>query len=107
MTHAEILETWRSYLSDTRRRSAHTVRAYVASAARLLDALPGSSWPTLALLDAPALRRQLAARRADGLGNASAARELSALKSFIAFARDGLRCRMTFPMPRETEQPHD
>ena len=88
MTDAEILEAWRSYLSDTRRRSAHTVRAYVASAARLLDALPGSSWPTLARLDAPALRRQLAARRADGIGNASAARELSALKSFIAFARD-------------------
>ena len=40
MTEADILEAWRSYLSDTRRRSAHTVRAYVARAARLLDALP-------------------------------------------------------------------
>src|SRR5690606_25013581 len=37
--------------------------------------------------DAPALRQQLAARRAEGIGNVSAARELSALKAFIAFAR--------------------
>ena len=33
------------------------------------------------------MRAQMARRRADGLGNASAARELSALKGFIAFAR--------------------
>jgi integrase/recombinase XerC len=33
------------------------------------------------------LRAHLAARRSEGLGNASTARELSALKAFIAFAR--------------------
>jgi len=33
------------------------------------------------------LRAQLARRRAEGIGNASAARELSALKAFIMFAR--------------------
>ncbi|MGB3712475.1 MAG: tyrosine recombinase XerC [Erythrobacter sp.] len=33
------------------------------------------------------MRAHLASRRADGLSNASAARELSALKAFIAFAR--------------------
>jgi integrase/recombinase XerC len=88
MSKSEILGAWRSYLSDTRRRSEHTVRAYVASAARLLDALPDSGWPALAQLDGHALRRQLAARRAEGIGNVSAARELSALKSFISFARE-------------------
>lgn len=88
MTRAEILEEWGAYLAQSRRRSPHTVRAYVASAARLLDQLGDPDWPTLARLEGPALRSQLAHRRAEGIGNASAARELSALKSFIAFARD-------------------
>ncbi|OJS82709.1 recombinase XerC [Escherichia coli] len=45
------------------------------------------SWRDVARIDGPALRAQLAARRADGIGNASAARELSALKAFVAFAK--------------------
>ncbi|MDG2002670.1 MAG: tyrosine recombinase XerC [Novosphingobium sp.] len=88
MTPADILEAWRGHLAQGRRRSPHTVRAYVATAARLLDHLGESDWTALANLDANALRRQLAERRAAGLGNASAARELSALKAFVAFARD-------------------
>lgn len=87
MTRADILEAWTNHLADGRRRSPHTVRAYGATAARLLDALGDTSWPALARLDAAALRQQLARRRAEGLTNASAARELSALKQFIAFAR--------------------
>lgn len=87
MTRADILEAWTVHLSEGRRRSPHTVRAYGATAARLLDTLEDANWPTLARLDAAALRQQLARRRAEGLGNASAARELSALKQFIAFAR--------------------
>ena len=87
MTSAEILEAWGGYLAHGRRRSPHTVRAYVATAARLLDELGAANWPALARLDGLALRGQLARRRAVGIGNASAARELSALKSFIAFAR--------------------
>ncbi|HSG34607.1 MAG TPA: tyrosine recombinase XerC [Sphingomonadaceae bacterium] len=87
MTRAELLGEWRDYLAHSRRRSPHTVRAYVACAARLLDNLGESDWPALARIESPALRAQLAARRAEGIGNASAARELSALKSFIAFAR--------------------
>ena len=88
---ADLLAAWRAHLTHARRRSPHTVRAYVATAARLLDALaddgiaPG--WPALARLDAASLRAQLAARRNAGLGNVSAARELSALKSLLAFAR--------------------
>ena len=50
--------------------------------------LGADDWPALARLDAGDLRSQLAARRADGLGNVSAARELSALKAFLAFARE-------------------
>lgn len=88
MRASEILEAWRGYLSDDRRRSPHTVRAYVSTAERLLEELGEMNWPSLALLDAAALRGQLARRRADGIGNVSAARELSALKAFIRFARE-------------------
>jgi integrase/recombinase XerC len=87
MTRANLLEAWGSHLAQGRRRSPHTVRAYVAAAARLLDTVDAADWSALARLDTAALRNQLARRRADGLGNASAARELSALKGFIAFAR--------------------
>jgi integrase/recombinase XerC len=88
VSRAEILEQWHAHLAQSRRRSPHTVRAYVACAGRLLDNLGEADWPALARIEGPALRSQLAARRAEGIGNASAARELSALKSFIAFARD-------------------
>lgn len=89
MTTADILEAWNSYLALGRRRSPHTVRAYAATAARMLHALPPEQdWNSIAGLDAGTLRTHLATRRADGLGNVSAARELSALKTFIAFARE-------------------
>lgn len=89
MTTADILEAWNSHLALGRRRSPHTVRAYAATVARLLHALPEEqNWSSLARIDAATLRTHLAERRADGLGNVSAARELSALKTFIAFARE-------------------
>ncbi|MCB2061690.1 MAG: tyrosine-type recombinase/integrase, partial [Novosphingobium sp.] len=88
MTRADILEAWNAHLTQGRRRSPHTVRAYVATAARLLDAVGDTNWGALARIDTVALRQQLARRRADGLSNVSAARELSALKTFIAFARE-------------------
>ena len=72
MTRADILESWTRYLAQGRRRSPHTVRAYGATAARLLDALGEIDWGQLARLDAAALRGQLARRRAEGLTNASA-----------------------------------
>lgn len=92
MTRADFLEAWHAYLSDGRRRSPHTVRAYLATAARLLDASEIADWPSLARIDSTALRGQLARRRADGISNASAARELSALKAFVAFAREQAGC---------------
>ena len=84
---ADLLEAWRSHLALNRRRSPHTVRAYCAAATKLLENGDFVDWLEIASIDAGALRTQLAARRADGLGNASAARELSALKAFISFAR--------------------
>jgi len=89
MTPAEILEVYNAHLALSRRRSPHTVRAYAATAARILHALDGDlSWTKVAQIDAATLRTHLAERRADGLGNVSAARELSALKTFIAFAKE-------------------
>ncbi|WP_299192564.1 tyrosine recombinase XerC [uncultured Erythrobacter sp.] len=83
----ELLGVWQAHLKDARRRSPHTVRAYTSAAQRLLFARDLSSWEDVAALEAYDLRNHLASRRAEGLGNASAARELSALKAFIAFAR--------------------
>lgn len=103
MSRADLLEAWHDHLALARRRSPHTVRAYVATAARLLDAVGDSDWTSLARIEAPALRAQLARRRAEGLSNASAARELSALKAFVAFARE--RAGMSDPAPPRMRGP--
>ena len=87
MSRADILEAWDRHLTSGRRRSPHTVRAYVATAARLVDAR-NCDWGKLASLTTDDLRGHLAARRADGIGNSSAARELSALRAFLSFARE-------------------
>ena len=90
MTRADLLGAWHDHLTHGRRRSPHTVRAYVATAQRLLVALGPDAvhdWAALAALDVAALRTQLAGRRAAGIGQISAARELSALKAFVGFAR--------------------
>lgn len=86
----ESIRLWQRHLEQERRRSPHTVRAYVAGAARLLafltDHLGAPPDPArLAALPAADLRAFLAFRRAQGLGNASAARELSAVRAFLAF----------------------
>lgn len=88
MTGAALLGEWRDHLALARRRSPHTVRAYLAAAARLIATLDEPTWPALARLDSAALRAHLAARRAEGIGNVSAARELSALKGLLAYARE-------------------
>lgn len=87
MTPAMLVAPFVEELTHGRRRSAHTVRAYAATANRLLAARPDlASWSALAALTQADLRSYLAARRAEGIGNASAARELSALKVFLTFA---------------------
>ncbi|MGN6270613.1 MAG: tyrosine recombinase XerC [Sphingomonas sp.] len=91
MDETGLAAAFGQHLSRDRRRSAHTVRAYRASAARLLRFL-GQHWGELpdarrlATVTAADLRAYLAHRRGQGLGNASAARELSAVRSFLAFA---------------------
>ena len=81
---------WEQHLRAERRRSDHTIRAYGATARRLIQFL-GAHWAAsigaadLARVDTAELRAFLAARRMDGLANASAARELSAVRGFLAF----------------------
>jgi len=86
-----IARRWHDHLSRERRRSDHTVRAYVATAHRLIGFLAGHLGEAvddaaLADLKPTDLRAFLTVRRAEGLGNASAARELSAVRGFLAFA---------------------
>ncbi len=87
MTGADMLAAWHDHLALGLRRSPHTVRAYGTAAQRLLTRMDLATWDEGARLPTTRLRTHLASRRADGLSNASAARELSALKGFIAFAR--------------------
>ena len=87
----ETARRWHDHLGRDRRRSAHTLRAYVATAHRLIDFLADHlggpvDAAALASLSASDLRAYLARRRGEGLGNASAARELSAVRGFLAFA---------------------
>lgn len=88
MSVSALLDQWRDHLATGRRRSPHTVRAYVATAERLLLALGLSDWQAVANVSTRDLRAHLATRRGEGIGNVSAARELSALKGFVAHARE-------------------
>ena len=105
MTDLSLL--YAQHLARDRRRSAHTVRAYQATAERLLAFLQ-RHWGgpvDLAKVSAADLRAFLAERRGDGIGNASAARELSAIRGFLAFAgaeaprMRGPRVRKGVPRP--------
>ena len=85
---------WEQHLRSGQHRSEHTIRAYGATARRLIHFL-GAHRATsitasaLASIETAELRAFLAARRMDGLGNASAARELSAVRGFLAFVVKG------------------
>ncbi|MGN6850159.1 MAG: tyrosine recombinase XerC [Sphingomicrobium sp.] len=101
---------WASYLQHDRRRSAHTVRAYVATAHRLVDFLGRYRGE---LIDAAALttigsadlRAFLADRRAGGLGNASAARELSGVRAFLRYAAEQQGTPAQLPRTRAPKRP--
>ena len=88
-----LVAQWASHLAHDRRRSAHTVRAYVGTAHRLIEFLGqyrGELIEAPALLDVSAadVRAFLAARRNGGLGAASAARELSGMRAFLTYAAE-------------------
>ena len=85
-----LVREWAERLRAEQRRSPHTLRAYLATAQRLIDFLAehrgeGVNAALLASVEAADLRSFLAYRRAEGLGNASAARELSAVRGFLRF----------------------
>jgi len=93
------------HLGRDRRRSAHTVRAYAATAERLVRFLIEHRGAAVGLDDlgcvqAAELRAFLAYRRAAGLGNASAARELSAVRAFMEWAVSGATPRLRGPRVR-------
>lgn len=112
-----LIPEYQSYLANNRRRSVHSVRAYVATAERLsafLAAHLGEAIdrPVLAKLTAADLRAFLAYRRGDGLTNRSTARELSAIRNFLRFALGddaaipmlkGPRVPRSLPRPIEPE----
>ena len=102
---------WATHLARDRLRSAHTVRAYRAAAERL-TAFLGEHWSdrrtdridrrAFAEVTAVDLRAFLAFRRGQGLGNASAARELSAVRGFLAWANvDAAPLRLRGPRVRK------
>ena len=99
MTLAALSALWLTSLADARRLSPHTLRAYAATIEGFDDFLNRhlGGTPTAAVLTslAPAdFRAYLAMRRAEGLANASVARDVSALKTFFAWGRrtQGLAC---------------
>jgi len=84
---------WASYLQHDRRRSAHTTRAYLATAHRLIQFLGNyrgeAISPTgLLAVNAADLRGFLAERRREGIGASSAARELSAVRAFLNYVAE-------------------
>ncbi|MEE4349309.1 MAG: tyrosine recombinase XerC [Pacificimonas sp.] len=91
MSDPQLLGDYLGWLSETERRSPHTVRAYAATLRRFADdvAAAGKAFggEDLAALSARDFRRYLAGRRAGGLSNRSAAREVAVLKSFFHWLR--------------------
>lgn len=86
-----LLTEYSAFLTDNRRMSPHSVRAYHATAERLscfLERHWGEVIDRVALtkITAADLRAFLADRREDGLTNRSTARELSAVRHFLRFA---------------------
>jgi integrase/recombinase XerC len=88
---AALLAEYSAFLTDNRRMSPHSVRAYLATAERLIHFLGEhlgevADRSALAKLTAADLRSFLAHRRSDGITNRSTARELSAVRHFLRFA---------------------
>ena len=101
---------WQSFLSHDRRRSPHTVRAYVATAHRFIDfigAYRGEEIGRFGLLNIAAvdLRAFLAERRGGGLGPSSAAREMSAVRAFLTFAAEDAGNVAQLPRTRAPKRP--
>lgn len=101
---------WSDHLAHDRRRSPHTVRAYVATAHRFLDFLGqyrGEELGRFALLNISAqdMRAFLADRRGSGLGASSAAREMSAVRAFLTFVAEDMGELPQLPRTRAPKRP--
>jgi integrase/recombinase XerC len=106
----QLAARWASHLQHDRRRSPHTVRAYVATAHRFIDFLGQHRGQEigreiLAEVNASDLRGFLARRRGEGLGASSAARELSGVRAFLKYAaeQDGRHAQL--PRTRAPKRP--
>jgi integrase/recombinase XerC len=105
-----LVAQWASYLKHDRRRSVHTVRAYVATAHRLIEFLGRYRAEEIApsgLLGVAAvdLRAFLADRRGSGLGASSAARELSGVRAFLSYAAEQQGRHPQLPRTRAPRRP--
>ena len=101
---------WAAHLQHDLRRSAHTVRAYGATAHRFIAFLGqyrGELINPAGLIDVGAadLRAFLADRRSGGLGAASAARELSGVRAFLRYAAEQQGAPAQLPRTRAPKRP--
>jgi len=101
---------WASHLQHDRRRSVHTVRAYLATAHRFIQFLGSYRGaaigpPELLGLSAADLRAFLGRRRGEGLGAASAARELSGVRAFLKYAAEQAGETAQLPRTRAPRRP--
>jgi len=106
----EIAARWALHLQHDRRRSAHTVRAYAATAHRLIDFLGHYRGAPIDLtglvgIAAADLRAFLAERRSGGLGASSAARELSGVRAFLRYAAEQQGTPAQLPRTRGPRRP--
>ena len=107
---AELAARWASHLQHDRRCSLHTVRAYTATAHRLISFLGvHRSQPIgpsdLLDLSASDMRAFLARRRGEGLGASSAARELSGVRAFLKYAATQAGSHAQLPRTRAPRRP--
>jgi len=112
-----LVARWGEWLLVNRRRSKHTARAYVATAHRLIRFLGeyrGEAIDDAALagFNVQEMRAFLGSRRAGGLANASASREVSAVRALFEWLAEqglapaGLLDTMTSPsVPRRVPRP--
>jgi integrase/recombinase XerC len=107
---AALAARWDVYLRHDRRRSPHTVRAYVATAHRFIDFLGRHRGQQIGATDllglsSVDLRGFLAQRRGEGLGPSSAARELSGVRAFLKYAAEQNGSHAQLPRTRAPKRP--
>ena len=110
MPARELAARWAGHLQNDRRRSPHTVRAYVATAHRFIDFLTSYRGEAIDLrqlqtLASQDLRAFLAHRRGQGLGASSAARELSGVRAFLKYAAEQDGRAAELPRTRAPKRP--